>query len=168
MPNNLIKTNLPVSFSWSGGPLLNMQGEVVGMLTSQPPGGVGGNYALPIEWVTGLQASADGTIAGAQAAMHNFGPYTFKVAAAQSHSVPFTTPADLESAQFSARVNATSGSHLHITISRQGHIMYDSGDTAGAHFTLSLKRGDYVMLVENSSKSAASDISIAGTYSSDN
>jgi len=168
MPDGLLKTNLPVSSDWSGGPLLNMQGDVVGILTSQPPGGASGNYALPIEWATSLQASVDGSAAGAKSAMHDFGPYSFKLAALQKRSVPFTTPVDLESALFSARLNATAGSHLHITISRQGHVMYDSGDTAGAHFTLSLKRGDYVMLVENNSKSGSSDISIAGTYANDN
>ena len=45
--------------------------------------------------------------------------------------------------------------------------MYDSGDTAGARFTLTLKRGDYVVLVENNSKTAMSDVAIAGTFSSD-
>jgi len=175
LPGGLIKTNLPVSSDWSGGPLLNMQGDVVGMLTSQPPGGASGNFALPIEWATALQAKVNGTAAdsagapGAKpASSHDFGPYNFKLAAAQKRSLPFTTPADLENAQFSARLTAPAGAHLHITISHQGHVMYDSGDTAGAHFTLSLKRGDYVMLVENSSKSASSDVSITGTYSSDN
>jgi len=174
MPGGLLKTNLPVSSSWSGGPLLNMQGEVVGMLTSQPPGNLSGNYALPIEWATALQASVDnppgslpGTSGSAQRPSHGFGPYTFKLATMQKHSVAFSTPSDLENAQFTARLTAPAGAHLHITITRQGHVMYDSGDTAGAHFTLSLKRGDYVMLVENNSKSP-SDVSISGTYSSDN
>jgi hypothetical protein len=85
----------------------------------------------------------------------------------QKRSIPFATPSNLESAQFSARLTAPVSAHLHITISHQGHIMYDSGDTAGAHFTLSLKRGEYIMLVENNSKSP-SDVSISGTYSNDN
>jgi hypothetical protein len=174
MQGGLLKTNLPVSSAWSGGPLLNMQGEVVGILTSDPPGGASGNYALPIEWATVLKGSVDGTSSlagkpgGAQSNSHEFGPYSFTLAAMQKRSLPFTTPGDLESAQLTARLTAPAGSHLHITISRQGYVMYDSGDNAGAHFTLSLKRGDYVMLVENSSKSAPSDVSITGTYSIDN
>jgi len=175
MPSGLIKTNLPVSSSWSGGPLLNMQGEVVGMITSQAPGNLSGNYALPIEWATGLQQSIGNTPSAAthpaagssQTPSHAFGPYTFKLAAMQKRSLPFTTPSDLESALFSARLSAPAGAHLHFTISRQGHVMYDSGDTAGAHFTLSLKRGNYVMLVENKSSSASGDISITGTFSND-
>ena len=174
MPGGLLKTNLPVSSSWSGGPLLNMQGEVVGMLTSQPPSNLSGNYALPIEWATSLQQSVDttpgspsGATGSAKKPSHGFGPYSFKLAAMQKRSLPFTTPADLENAQFSARLTAPAAAHLHITITHQGRVMYDSGDTAGAHFTLSLKRGEYVMLVENSSKSASSDVAIAGTFSND-
>ena len=174
MLGGLLKTNLPVSSGWSGGPLLNMQGEVVGILTSEPPSNVSGNYALPIEWATALQASMDnspgspsGAPGKAQPPSHDFGPYTFKLAALGKRSVAFSTPSDLESAQFTARLTAPAGAHLHFTISGQGHVMYDSGDTAGAHFTLSLKRGDYVMLVENTSKSAPSDISIAGKFSND-
>jgi S1-C subfamily serine protease len=178
MAGGLIKTNLPVSSGWSGGPLFNMQGEVIGMLTSQPPGNASGNYSLPIEWATtlfngvdtssGSHSASSGAAGSAQPSSHAFGPYSFKLAALEKHSLPFTTPNDLENASFAARLTATTGSHLHITISRQAHVMYDSGDTAGAHFTLSLKRGDYVMLVENTSKSAPSDVSISGAFANDN
>jgi len=172
-PNGLLKTNLPVNSGWSGGPLFNMQGEVVGMLTSQPPDNLSGNYALPIEWASLLHQAANaspgsGTAGSAPKPSHDFGPYTFTLAALGKRSIPFTTPSDLENAQFSARLTAPAAAHLHITISHQGHVMYDSGDVAGIHLTLSLKRGDYVMLVENTSKSAPSDVSISGTFSSDN
>jgi len=175
MSSGLLKTNMPVDSAWSGGPLLNMQGEVVGMITSQAPSDATGNFALPIEWVASLQAGIGSSPSSSSShapgkslsPSHNFGPYNFKLAAQQKHSLPFASPSDLESAQFSARLTAPAGSHLHLTILRQGHVMYDSGDTAGTRFTVTLKRGDYVVLVENNSKSGTSDVSLAGTFSSD-
>jgi len=174
MPGGMLKTNLPVKSDWSGGPLLNMQGEVVGMLTSQAPDNSSGNFALPIDWVTDLQPGVTGPAAGTSttssttsAPSHTFGPYSFRLTAHRNRTVAFTTPSDLENAQFSARMTAPAGVHLHLTILHQGHVMYDSGDTAGARFTLTLKRGDYVMLIENSGATTPSDVTITGTFSND-
>ena len=159
----ILQTNIPVAATSSGGPLLNMQGEVVGILTSQAPTDTpaGTNIALPITWATELLSSTENhPLTAASDSPSTFGPYALKLAAHQKHNLPFTTPTGLASVQFSAALTAAAP-QLHLSLLRNGRLMYDSGDDT--HFQLSLKQGDYVLVVENTSTTPR-DVSIQGTF----
>jgi S1-C subfamily serine protease len=50
-----VEFTVPVTAAMSGGPLLDAQGRVVGMMAAQHPYGAGKNVALPAAWVAALR-----------------------------------------------------------------------------------------------------------------
>jgi S1-C subfamily serine protease len=172
----VLETNIAVKPAWSGGPLLNLHGEVVGLLTSQLKSNdtivndtKGRNFALPIEWATAVLAKASNSLATAAAApvvSHDFGPFDFKLDAHQRRTISFNTPSDLPSAQLSAQFgSAGDGGHLRVTILRDNQVLYDSSDHTGERLDVKLPQGKYVMEVENTAKALTRDVSISGKFS---
>jgi S1-C subfamily serine protease len=156
--NSVLVTNIAVAPTSSGGPLVNMQGEVVGILTSRPPAGLpsDANVALPIAWATALLTSTANQPLGGD----TFGPYTFNLGSRQKHTIPFTTPSGMTTAQFSATLTGNAA-QTHLSLLRNGHLMFDSGDDT--HFQLTLKQGNYVLVVENTA-SSSHDATVQGTF----
>jgi V8-like Glu-specific endopeptidase len=60
--NGIIQTTAPMSPGSSGGPLFNMNGEVIGVTEAGYPGGENLNLAVPINWLKNLNTSSNLTL----------------------------------------------------------------------------------------------------------
>lgn len=168
-----IQTTAAISPGSSGGPLLNMRGQVIGLNTSQLRGdGVEAlNFAVPINWAEaflGISTTTPlTTVTMNQEVTKGFGPYTFQLPARQKQMSKFTTPENLSNAQLDASFTSSGGfgGHLRVAILHNNQIIYDSGDSLSARFSLKLAQGDYVLVVENTAMLLPRQITIQGKFS---
>ena len=172
---SLLQTNIPVPSIYSGGPLLNMHGEVVGMLTSQPYAGASGDIALPVEWVSALLTGSGDPSTGTSSATssatpmpaaNDLGPLSFKLAAHDKRAVPFTAPASSSTVQMSITLGPTAdtANHLRVTILRGHDTVYTSGDAADTRFAVKLKPGSYTLVLEDTDAADQRDVTVHGTF----
>ena len=155
--NGVIQTSTPISPGSSGGPLLNIHGEVVGIAVAGIMTAENLNFAVPINWAKSYLQNSEITsladLAKQNTVAMDLLTSAVSVPARQRRVVPIVVDrnrmanSELEGS-FSSSGGA--GGNIRVAVLGQNSTIYDSGRTTHGTIQLPLRAGAYQLVLDNS------------------
>jgi S1-C subfamily serine protease len=168
--SGLLQTSTPTSSGSSGGPLFNMQGEVVGITVAQIIGAQNLNFVVPINWAKGYLRSSELTtlsdLAKQNIVEQEIVGSTISIPAHQRRAFAvFVDRNRMADPGLDGTFSSSGGfgGEIRVYVATANNVVYDSGRTTSGRLHLPLGPGLYQVVIDNTgsamfSRSVSADL----------
>lgn len=154
--SGVLQTSTPISPGSSGGPLFNVQGEVVGITVAQILGAQNLNFAVPINWAKGYLRSSEVTtlsdLAKQNMVEQEIVGSTISVPAHQRRAFAvFVDRNRMADPALDGTFSSSGGfgGEIRVYVATANTVVYDSGRTTSGRLHLPLGPGLYQVVIDN-------------------